>query len=292
MSLDDLNVTAEVAIIDFIVAEVNLKTDDDPDIIIVAAGNIGPQGEDGPPGETGPQGLVGPPGPPGADSTVPGPPGPQGIPGPPGTGTFTGHLDDLVDVSVPGPADETVLSWDSGATQWVAKGAVLDSNYSQKGDLIVGSGVGANGAFHPGSNGQSIIFDDTQPFGIRAGDVATTVKLVMVATWAGDLPDVLRNGTTWRVPYCNGVAKTFNLTRAYARVEIAGTAPTIFLIQKSPAGAFISTSVALLTVATATNEIQVLTGLGTVTSGMLLRIAFQALGATGSFTVELEGLEA
>jgi hypothetical protein len=290
MSLDDLNVTAEVAIIDFIVAEVNLKTDDDPDIIIVAAGNIGPQGEDGPPGETGPQGLVGPPGPPGADSTVPGPPGPQGIPGPPGTGTFTGHLDDLVDVTVPSPADETVLSWDAGAVQWVAKGAVLDSNYSQKGDLIVGSGIGANGALHPGANGETLIADDSQPFGFRFG--SASVKLVMVATWQGDLPQFPGDfAATWRVPYCNGVPITWNLTRAYGRVEVAGTTVTTFRIQKSPPGAFVQTLLTDVIVPIAGNEIEVTASLGTIVSGQLLRVLHQAIGTSGSFTVELEGVQ-
>jgi hypothetical protein len=292
MSQDDLNVTAEVAIIDFIVAEVNLRTDDDPDIIIVAAGNIGPQGEDGPPGETGPQGLVGPPGPPGADSTVPGPVGPPGPPGPPGTGSFTGHLDELVDVSVPSPDDETVLSWDTGAGQWVAKGAVLDSNFSQKGDLIVGSGIGANGAFHPGANGQTIIFDDTQPFGIRAGDAAGAVKLVMVASWQGDLPQFPGDfAATWRVPYCNGSVITWNLTRAYGRVEVAGTAVTTFRIQRSPAGVFVPTLLTDVTIPISSNETEVTASLGTIDSGQLLRVLFQAIGTSGTFTVELEGVQ-
>lgn len=294
MSLDDLNVTAEVAIIDFIVAEVNLKTDDDPDIIIVAAGNIGPQGEDGPPGETGAQGLVGPPGPPGADSTVPGPPGSTGPPGPPGTGSFTGHLDELVDVSVPSPADETVLSWDTGAAQWVSKGAVLDSNYTGKGALIVGSGIGANGAFGPGANGETLIFDDSQPFGVRAAPAGGAVKLVMVTTWQGQITDAIVNGAVWRVPYCNGTAITWNLKRAFGRLETPGTTTTVFRLQKSPAGVFVPTLITDITLVAGDNEEEVTASLGTVVSGNLLRLVFQTVGpsTTGSYTVELEGLEA
>ena len=75
---------AEV-IIETPVVEVNIEDPEipvsliqTPDVVILAAGNIGPSG---PPGPQGPVGYAGPPGPVGPPSIVPGPPGPAGASG-------------------------------------------------------------------------------------------------------------------------------------------------------------------------------------------------------------------
>lgn len=97
MSQDDLFVEIDVEETIVVTAEVpdiSVVLKSTPDVIVLAAGGIGPPGEDGedgtdgaqgPPGPTGPQGPTGPHG---ADSTVPGPQGPQGAKGDKGdTGT-------------------------------------------------------------------------------------------------------------------------------------------------------------------------------------------------------------
>lgn len=73
-------VTVEVQEIDVIVASTipELILETAPDVIVLAAGNIGPEGPEGDPGPPGPQGPVGQTGPP---SIVPGPQGPPGASG-------------------------------------------------------------------------------------------------------------------------------------------------------------------------------------------------------------------
>lgn len=85
MSEDTILVSLDVDKIKFTVApDEEILVEPTPDVIVVAAGNIGPQGEDGEPGPQGTAGPQGPPGPTGADSTVPGPPGSTGPAGPQG----------------------------------------------------------------------------------------------------------------------------------------------------------------------------------------------------------------
>src|SRR5262245_15631682 len=51
-----------------------------------------------------------------------------------GTPPGSVNLDDLGNVSVASPSDEQVLSWDAGASQWVAKSAILKALADAKGD--------------------------------------------------------------------------------------------------------------------------------------------------------------
>lgn len=70
------NDATKVVVGDF--PDLDFVLDAPPDVIVVAAGNIGAQGPEGKEGKTGPPGPTGLQGPKGNDSTVPGPPGPAG----------------------------------------------------------------------------------------------------------------------------------------------------------------------------------------------------------------------
>lgn len=99
MSDDSIFVSLDVDKIKFTVArDEEILVEPTPDVIVVAAGNIGPQGPDGDTGPAGTVGPQGPPGPTGADSTVPGPPGSTGPDGPQGPKGDTGDAS-----IVPGP---------------------------------------------------------------------------------------------------------------------------------------------------------------------------------------------
>lgn len=112
----------------------------------------------------------------------------------------------------------------------------------------------------------------------------------MLASWQGPLPTAIGSTAVWRVPYVSGAAITFNLLRAYARVETAGPSPTSVVIEKSPSGLFVATAVTMVTIAASANEGQITSGLGSVSSGQLLRATWSALGASNtSYTIELEG---
>ena len=110
----------------------------------------------------------------------------------------------------------------------------------------------------------------------------------LLATWQGYLPASPVIGAVWRVPYVDGIPVTFDLTRAWIRVEIPGSS-TIVRLQSSPPGAFSGSTITTLTIAAAANAAEITTGLGQITSGQLLRINWQAIGTTGHYTVELEG---
>lgn len=103
-------------------------------------------------------------------------------------------------------------------------------------------------------------------------------------------------GGVWRVPYVDGVSKTFDLDRATFRVEtapIADSASYSVKIQKSNGGgAFSATDIVTLTIAAAAFENAVTTALGTIDSGQLLRVNWTALGVGAeTFEIQLEGTE-
>jgi hypothetical protein len=126
-----------------------------------------------------------------------------------------------------------------------------------------------------------------------AGPAGPTGPVRMLASWQGVVPSAAQVGAVWRVPFVEGVALTFNLVSAYARVEVAGVATTSVALEKSPAGAFVATAVTSLDVAAGANEVEGTTGLGTVSSGGLLRIKWTAIGSPGSaYTIELAGVKA
>lgn len=127
----EVEVTADVDVIVVTAEEVEVIVNDDPDVFIIASGNIGPVGPIGPDGPIGPegpqglQGLVGAEGPQGE-------PGPQGPPGEDGSSVGSFLLDELLDVQVPAPNNNDALTWDSGLNLWVAKvggaGVVIEFN--------------------------------------------------------------------------------------------------------------------------------------------------------------------
>lgn len=129
---------------------------------------------------------------------------------------------------------------------------------------------------------------DPIPGGLGGG------PLHMVASWTGPLPEAAENGAVWRIPYLSGDPVTFDLTRAFVRIEVPGGATTSVDIEKSPAGAFVASTIASLSIPAGNYSDQETAGLGSVDSGELVRIAWTALGAAEGipFTVELEGTEA
>lgn len=214
MSLDDIEVTADVDIVVVKTMDVDVVVDDSEDVIVVASGNIGPQGPDGPEGPEGPegpqgpQGLVGAQGPPGtgatfdvdakgdlivasADNAVDNLPvgsngqvlqadsaQPLGVKwaAAPGGALL---LDDLTDVKVTDPNvpnDEDVLSWDIGPGLWLPKPAVLDTDFHAKGDVIVGTEADHNDRLPVGANGDVLTVDLAQTLGLKwAPGVLSTI---------------------------------------------------------------------------------------------------------------------
>jgi len=88
-------------------SDIDVKLKSTTDVIVIAAGNLGPEGPEGP---EGPRGFTGPTGPQGADSTVPGPQGPAGETGPEGPVGSQGPQGVKGDTGNTGPAgaDSTV----------------------------------------------------------------------------------------------------------------------------------------------------------------------------------------
>lgn len=115
-----------------------------------------------------------------------------------------------------------------------------------------------------------------------------------IALWFGaSFPlGVGPSGGVWRVPYLEGASVTVTFTRAFFRVETPGSSGTYTaVIEKSNGGgAFTATAVATMNLVAADREDEDVTGLGTATSGQLLRVNFTALGIGAStYTVQLEG---
>lgn len=138
--------------------------------------------------------------------------------------------------------------------------------------------------------GDNLSVTDQGSGAIRVDAAGGEITSHILASWQGAVPAVAGVGAVWRVPYIDGVAVTFTLRSAYARLEDPAASSTSLKIQKSPAGVFVATDITTLNLASSMNEAQVTTGLGTVDSGSLLRISWAIVGSPGSaFTVELEG---
>jgi hypothetical protein len=84
----------------------------------------------------------------------------------------TPALDDLTDVQAPTPADEQALVWDSSASKWVPKTAVLHVDANAKGDLFAASANDVVARLAVGSNGQVLTADSAQTTGIKWAAVA------------------------------------------------------------------------------------------------------------------------
>lgn len=123
-------------------------------------------------------------------------------------------------------------------------------------------------------------------------DLPVSAKTLIIQ-WFGALPVAAGPTQVFRVPYLNGVLRTFNLQRLTLRVETTGTTATSITCQKSPSGgAFNPTSIGSASVGSGVHEDSETTSLGTVQSGDLVRVNFTAIGAgAASYTVEMEGLE-
>lgn len=240
--------------------------------LIGATGPAGPSGVQGPTGATGatgaqgPKGDIGPTGPQGvtgatgAASTIPGPTGPIGPEGPQGATGATGPAS-----TIPGPTGPAGPTGPQGA---IGPASTVPGPTGPAGP------TGPQGAIGP-----------TGPAGAPAVSIAH-----IMANWQGLVPFASGAGSVWRVPYINGAAITFALRRAYARVETPSASPTAVTLERSPAGAFVASTITALTVTA--NETETAAALGTVTSGQLLRTNWTALGAAGSvYTIELEGVQ-
>lgn len=190
--------------------------------------------------------------------------------------TGTDNLDDTITIDATGGGGSGDVSTD---TIWDAKG-----------DLAVGTGADTADNLPVGTDGQIIVADSGETTGLNWTDLET----VMVATWQGQLPLAAFTGAVWRVPYLDGVSATFDLTRAYARVEATGASNDTIVLETSPPGSFVATTITTLTITAGNNDDEDTTSLGSVDSGDLVRINWTAVGHTDqpNYTVELEGVKA
>ena len=285
-----------------------------------ATGPTGPAGADGAPGAVGPigpsGGPVGPAGPPGPTGATggagptgaTGPPGATGAAGTPGTAGATGPAGSPGAAGATGPAGPGVptggttgqvlekLSGTNYDTAWTTFTAGADLEYLgawsstatyNDGDAV----VGPDGALYMCVTDGTTAVTPGWP-----GPPPEAPPLTLLMTWQGYVPSAPGVGAVWRVPFPEEVSTSFNLNRAYARVEVPGSAALDVLLEKSPAGAFVAAPVTTLTIAAGTNEAEDTTSLGTVVSGELLRMRFPGpvagFPALTPYTVELEGEEA
>lgn len=126
----------------------------------------------------------------------------------------------------------------------------------------------------------------------RTGGGGSAGPATCIATWsfarhpysAGAMQGI------WRVPEVAGVSTTFDVSLCFVRNEVRCSSGTYtILFQKSAAGgAFSATTIATLTLTSADYEdTETGTGMGTITSGNLLRVYYSTVG-TGGTTVNLE----
>jgi hypothetical protein len=119
---DDINVELDVDVVRVVTADIDIVVDDTEDVVVVIAGNVGPQGPEGPDGPQGPEGPQG----------IQGPVGAQGPSGDAGAEAgfgfidgkgelIVGAADNLVD-NLPVGANGKVLQADSAATLGVKWG--------------------------------------------------------------------------------------------------------------------------------------------------------------------------
>jgi hypothetical protein len=93
-------------------------------------------------------------------------------------------LDGLSDVTAPTPADTQTLAWDSGASQWVPKTAIMQTLSDAKGDLVAGTANDVFGRVAVGSDGQVLTADSAQTAGVKWAAPATgpTGALILLST--------------------------------------------------------------------------------------------------------------
>lgn len=110
----------------------------------------------------------------------------------------------------------------------------------------------------------------------------------------GPMPGSLSSRGMYRVPFREAVSVTFTLDRASLHLETPGSTSSVLQVEKSSsAGVFTPVAVCSLTVAASNHQAtDVTTGLGTLTSGDLVRFRWSALGTgANSYFVQLEGHE-
>jgi hypothetical protein len=223
---------------------------------------------------------------------------------------------DEVDVTIginPGTEGQ-VLTTVAGVTVWQDPVSPTPPPASYPSVAVAGSAIGAEPEINlQPQNVLEIVATDTPGvetdvnIGLAAGGEGQVVKTVAgVPTWADDvqartliiqwfgaLPGAIGATQAFRVPYVNGVSRTFDLQRLTLRVEIVGTSTTSISLQKSPSGgAFVPTAIGAAAVATGVHEDSETAALGNVQSGDLVRVNFTAIGAgAASYTVEMEALE-
>ena len=166
-------------------------------------------------------------------------------------------------------------------TKWFTGSGVPSNSLGLEGDNYLDT---SNGDVYNKSGGVWVLVANIVP------------KTNLSVLWQGDaVPASLGPaGGVWRIPYENGVSKTYDLQRLVLRVEnvaITGSPATTIQLQKSPGGgAFTPTTVSTMTLAAGVAEHVITTSLGTVTSGELVRLNWTSVGIGPSiWTVTLEG---
>ena len=166
----------------------------------------------------------------------------------------------------------------------------------------VGSGVPSNSL---GVNGDWYLNVDNGDIYYKAAGAYTlqsnlTPKASLSIIWQGDaLPAALGPaGGVWRVPYINGVSKTYNMQRLVLRLEVpapstvSNPTTTVKVQYSAGGGAFSGTDIATLTAGAGVYEHVITTSLGTLTSGQLVRLYWTSIGVGPNvWTVHFEGRE-
>jgi hypothetical protein len=102
--------------------------------------------------------------------------------------TGVAHLDDVGDVTAPTPSDQQVVAWDSGASAWMPKNAVMHTLADAKGDLVAASAADTFARLAAGSDGQVLLADSTQTLGVKWGAAPAgtgSTSLIFDSTVAG-----------------------------------------------------------------------------------------------------------
>jgi hypothetical protein len=99
------------------------------------------------------------------------------------------HLDDVGDVTAPSPSDQQTLAWDSGASAWVPKTALMQTLADAKGDVFAASADNVISRLAVGSNNQVLTADSAQTLGVKWATPASAPGVAADTIWdaKGDL---------------------------------------------------------------------------------------------------------
>jgi hypothetical protein len=140
-----------------------------------------------------------------------------------------GTLDGLTDVTAPTPSDEQVLAWDSGASDWRPKNAVMKSLADAKGDLVAASAADAFGRLPVGTNGQVLTADSAQTLGVKwaaAGGAGSPTRVTKAADESVTSSTTIQNDDELFFTTTNGTVYLIEAIIIYAS-PAGGTNPDI-----------------------------------------------------------------